>query len=104
MMPEMASWPAGRQKPPPVSLSSPYTTDPPLTGRPVSAGGVDCDPALPPPSSPPPHAARRSEATSAEAMIRRATRDVRSMARLPPAQPQRLQHDPLIVPACPAHR
>src|SRR6266508_2027655 len=57
-MPPAANCALGGQKPPSVSASSPYLTDPPSTGFPVSLGMLvlaPCPP--PPPPPPPPHAA-----------------------------------------------
>src|SRR6266480_4154642 len=48
-MPPAASWALGGQKPPSVSASSPYVTDPPSTGLPLSLGMLLCAPVPPPP-------------------------------------------------------
>src|SRR5881227_649703 len=69
-MPPAASWALGGQKPPSVSASSPYVTDPPSTGLPLSLGMFLCAPVPPPPPPPPPQAAAMRAKPAPTATIR----------------------------------
>src|SRR5215216_4287744 len=70
-MPPAASWASGRHQPPSVSASSPYVSEPPSTGLPLSLGMLVWAPRPPPPPPPPPpHAAATRAKPAATATTR----------------------------------
>src|SRR3954470_17226113 len=73
-IPPAASCASGRQYPPSVSASSPYVSDPPSTGFPVSLGMLVWAPWPPPPPPPPPPHAAATRATPAATAATRSHR------------------------------